>query len=99
MTETSADAAYQELTTRIAQALEKGETLPCIATPSLDWISEDPAAQARAATACLPCPLAAQCATYARTFKEPQGVWGGTTPTDRGKPQLRRRKIRAEEKR
>lgn len=92
MTEISADAAYQELTTRIAQVLDNGETVPCVATASLDWISDTPADQRRAAAACAPCPLAVQCATYANTFKEPAGVWGGTTPTDRGKRQLPRLK-------
>jgi len=32
---------------------------------------------------CSQCPVQQLCADYAMTAREPYGIWGGTTPTDR----------------
>ena len=32
---------------------------------------------------CARCPVKKQCADYALTAREPFGIWGGTTPSDR----------------
>lgn len=41
---------------------------------------------------CLECPAMTACLTYAHTADEREGVWGGTTPTDRA--QQRRKENR-----
>lgn len=57
--------------------------LPCRADPDR-WQSTDPEQQEAAAWGCLRCPLLLPCGRYATTWQEPDGVWGGTTPADRG---------------
>lgn len=41
-----------------------------------DWISEDRAAQARAAAACAGCPLIDACRDYASIARRKGGMWG-----------------------
>lgn len=86
-----ADDEHNKLMTAISDAHQGGEQIPCMTSKRpLDWISDTPADQRRAATECTACPLITQCAQYAVTFKEPAGVWGGTTPADRGQRQTPR---------
>lgn len=40
---------------------------------------------------CLICPVKQQCLKYAVDNKEEHGVWGGTTPMDRGMRRIRRK--------
>lgn len=45
---------------------------------------QDRAGHQRAARVCAGCPLQADCRAEAMSRREPEGVWGGTSPTDRG---------------
>src|SRR5690625_4682613 len=92
-----ADDEHSKLMTAISDTHEAGEPIPCMTSPRpLDWISDAPGDQRRAAAGCAVCPLAPKCREYATTFEEPAGVWGGTTPTDRGKqPTPRLKKVQA----
>jgi len=93
MTELIADTEHNKLMTAISEAHQGGEPIPCMtSTRPLDWISDTTADQRRAVAGCAVCPLAPKCRDYATTFKEPAGVWGGTTPTDRGRTQMPRLK-------
>lgn len=85
MAELFADAEHAKLMASISDAHQAGEQIPCMeSTRPLDWISDRPADQHRAAAGCAVCPLALQCRDYATTFREPSGTWGGTTPKERG---------------
>jgi WhiB family redox-sensing transcriptional regulator len=47
--------------------------------------------EARAKQVCVRCPVLTECRDYATRAREPHGVWGGTTPQDRGTLMIRRR--------
>ncbi|MCH8570339.1 WhiB family transcriptional regulator [Nesterenkonia sp. AY15] len=64
-----------------------GAITPC--RNSSEWLSENPRQQQRAAALCRGCSVLAECRDFALAVNEPNGVWGGTTPTDR-KAQRRR---------
>ena|SRR5699024_292715 len=88
-----ADDEHNKLMTEISDAHQVGVPVPCMtSTRPLDWISDAPTDQRRAATGCAICPLAPKCRDYATTFKEPAGVWGGSLPTDRIQKQAPRLK-------
>jgi|SRR5690625_1578456 len=92
-----ADDEHNKLMTEISDTHQAGEAVPCMTSKRpLDWISDTPADQRRAAAGCAVCPLAPKCRDYATTFQEPAGVWGGSTPQERGKTQMPRlRKVQA----
>lgn len=71
---------------RLLAALD-GAVIPC--SNGNEWMSENPRQQQRAATLCRGCSVLAECRAFALAVNEPNGVWGGTTPTDR-KAQRRR---------
>lgn len=52
-------------------------SVPCVGPERALWTSQRPTDQAKAATLCQRCPVLAQCANYASTFKESGAVWGG----------------------
>jgi WhiB family transcriptional regulator, redox-sensing transcriptional regulator len=48
------------------------------------WFPEDPDHDAaRAVAICMACPVRAECLNYAITTDQSEGVWGGTTPSQR----------------
>lgn len=75
---THARPAWDELHERITST---GPT-PCSGADRDDWLGT-PAQQDRAARACFDCRALEQCALYAVTAPEPEGVWGGLTPAER----------------
>ncbi|MFF0943711.1 WhiB family transcriptional regulator [Kocuria sp. CPCC 205300] len=75
--------ALNRLTAVLAEHLDGGEPIPCNGSDALDWISDQRAAQDRAATACHTCPALDACARYVLDHPEPAGVYGGMTTDDR----------------
>ena len=47
------------------------------------WFADDPQSIAKAVAICRVCPVSAECLNYALTTGPSEGVWGGTTPTER----------------
>lgn len=47
------------------------------------------ALEARAKTICASCPVIQQCREYALRNREPYGIWGGLTPKERARTDLR----------
>lgn len=65
--------------------------VPCQSSDNpLAWISDDPDEAAAAARACRSCPVLEECGSYLRDHKEPAGVWGGKTPSQRQRPKRTR---------
>lgn len=99
---------YPEPSTRVARAAERlrlaqaDAELPCrdpeadgAETPGLvpeDW-SDDGPRNVDAAVWCMRCPVRDLCGDYAITAREPWGVWGGMTASERRKL-LRKRGVR-----
>lgn len=81
-----ANTELDVLLKRISEAHIGGAEIPCLDSPSLDWVSDETAAQKRAIAGCNACPFQTACADYAMTFGEPSGIWGGTKPRERCKP-------------
>ena len=68
----------------IDRVTRAGESMPCTRSKNpLAWISDKPAEQVMAATACLarPCPVLELCAAAGE--RETGGVWGGRLPEER----------------
>ncbi|GAB3603290.1 hypothetical protein GCM10027586_06250 [Kineococcus gypseus] len=79
-----ADTEYRTL----QDALDDLDQLtPCQQEPEL-WFSDDRAERARAADACLDCPLFGPCGAYADAARERFGTWAGI---DRQAPLANRR--------
>lgn len=68
----------------IADALDDGKAVPCMADPSL-WLSDTTADQVAASWRCMACSAIADCRAYALTYPEPSGVWAAMTPAERTK--------------
>jgi hypothetical protein len=66
----------------LQQHLRHARQTPCAGPAGDDWTGS-PAAQRRAAHACLECPVMDACAAYADTAAEQHGTWGGITAADR----------------
>lgn len=66
----------------VSEAVETGQSVPCVAAPDL-WISEDHEEQEAAAYRCQRCPALAACERYIDAFEERAGVWAARTPSDR----------------
>ncbi|MGP5251482.1 WhiB family transcriptional regulator [Brachybacterium alimentarium] len=75
----------------LSTALIAQPDTPCAGPSRNDWHGSRKQ-QARAAEACLDCPLMAACATYARIADEPDGVWGGITQHERAEQRATRRR-------
>jgi WhiB family redox-sensing transcriptional regulator len=57
----------------------------CVDDPAAWWApGTSRAVQAEAVEWCRSCPVRAECLAYAAAAGEREGVWGGTTPGDRG---------------
>ena len=67
------------LTLAIDQALDRGLRVPCVGRD--EWTSDSREDRAHAASACLACPVLAECAAAAAESVERLHVWGGV---DRG---------------
>jgi hypothetical protein len=50
----------------------------------LDFFSDRPDDIEQAKVICAECPVRIECLIYAKTNGEEAGVWGGTTPAERG---------------
>lgn len=80
--------AHRELLQAIDDA---PTTIPCAETdPDLffpddeTYVVDSSRTRVRLAKAlCNSCPVIAQCRNYAVMYFEPDGIWGGTTPSDR----------------
>lgn len=70
--------AWRELQEQITR---NGST-PCAGPDRDDWTGT-PAQQARAADACMDCPVLEACGYYAVTAGEVGAVWGGMRETER----------------
>lgn len=66
----------------IADALDAGEAIPCMADGGL-WLSDHQAEQEAAGWRCMACPVIADCRDYVTAHPEPTGVWAGMTQSDR----------------
>lgn len=90
MTMTRAQDAHAELTLQ----LSGGAPAPCqVAADPEDWWPiqhGDAARTAAAVAACSSCRVLEACRDYALAAGEEHGVWGGTTPADRGAARRRR---------
>jgi|SRR5690625_1666588 len=74
-------AALGQLHMRIGEALDDGETIPCIHDPDPDlWLSEHRSDQVEAADRCVSCPVMLACRDYVLKFPE-HTVMGGELPT------------------
>ncbi|WP_366139797.1 WhiB family transcriptional regulator [uncultured Modestobacter sp.] len=82
----AAQAAYARLGAAVASA---GST-PCRSAARPDAWHEDVGAEG-AASLCAGCPVLAECRAYAVAAREPHGVWGGLTWSDRRRLAVRRR--------
>jgi WhiB family redox-sensing transcriptional regulator len=68
-------------------------TLPYDGTPLTDiFFSEEEDEIAMAKSICSACDIRAMCLETALAFKEPEGVWGGMTPSERRSLVRRRRR-------
>lgn len=67
---------------RLHDAIALAGGTPCAGPDRDDWTGTAPE-QARAADACLDCPVMSACAAYADAAEERSGVWGGRTERDR----------------
>lgn len=57
----------------------------CVDEPEAWWApGTSRAVQAEAVEWCQLCPVRVECLAYAVAAREQEGVWGGTTPGDRG---------------
>jgi hypothetical protein len=53
-------------------------------TTSIDFFSDNPLEIEHAKAVCADCPVRIECLLYAKSNHEEVGVWGGTTPAERG---------------
>lgn len=67
------------------------EASACATAPEVDFFPDpaDLAAISAAKALCASCPVAGECLTWAIETNQPEGIWGGHTPTERRS--LRRR--------
>lgn len=67
------------------------EAAACLDRPEVSFfpLPDDAAGIARAKALCASCPVVDDCLAYAVETNQPDGVWGGATPSERVK--LRRR--------
>lgn len=68
-----------------------GAHLPCRGGKGVEWTSDDPAEQARAARWCQPCVARTACLGHALAVQDNYGVLGGQTSAQR-KAELRKRR-------
>jgi WhiB family transcriptional regulator, redox-sensing transcriptional regulator len=70
---------------RVRPAVSWREWALCTGHPERDWwFPEDPNDDAAQAVAvCRACPVHAECLNFAITTGQSEGVWGGTTPSER----------------
>lgn len=61
---------------------EHGAPVCASADPEAWW---EPARFGDALAGCRPCPVAAECLSYAEAAGERYGVWGGRSPAERGR--------------
>ena len=67
-----------------AQALCRGNHSDLFFPPgSFEKKDERERRETRAKAICQVCPSKSECITYAMKIREPYGIWGGTTETDR----------------
>jgi WhiB family transcriptional regulator, redox-sensing transcriptional regulator len=70
---------------------EVGDNLPCRQAPDLYFAGQGETYETNLAKkACKSCPIQEQCLSYALTFKEHEGVWGGLTAGERKKIRYRK---------
>lgn len=80
--EVPAGDRHAALLQALADHLEAGLIVPCVASPAKDspWTTNDPALADEAALAC---PALVECRDYAVAAREPAAVWGGLTAGER----------------
>jgi WhiB family redox-sensing transcriptional regulator len=76
----------------LAEAADEiGSNLPCRQAPELFFAGPGELHLTNMAKrACKTCPLINECLAYAVEFNEVDGVWGGTTPSERKRMRKRR---------
>lgn len=57
----------------------------CQDAPSDLFFPEQGESYAQARAICAGCPVLAPCLAYALRTRQPEGMWGGTTPRERGR--------------
>ena len=80
------------LNATIAEAINAGDTVPCIADPR--WTDDDdPNAQTVAALTCVGCPALDDCRAFGLAYPDEVGTYGGLTHNERrprrGRPPTR----------
>lgn len=80
----------------IGSTIENKGTAPCLGRGDL-WTASELKHQRLAAALCEPCDVFTICADYITNYHEPEGVWAGLTPQDRGIKTTRPRKKKEKE--
>lgn len=90
---------WHQLQAAIETATNQEQNIPCIPTKStrrnVDWMSDSPKDQARAAHWCQPCPARQQCKAWALATNQRYGTLGGLTSAQRKTEQRRQRQATA----
>lgn len=89
--------ALLKLYAAISDTKEAKRHVPCLSWISDLWLSDKIADQRQAAEACQSCAVIDACRIYVSTHKEPDGVWAGLTPQDRGIRSPRKKKENSNE--